>query len=333
MKWFLPLAAVLAVAAAPARADDRSPGAFARGTRVVVVGPITSQPRDAGVVVENKLQVGIGPERQDYTLHLKDAQLLGMEGNRIEKSALKDRMWIRAEGEIMDKPHRIRVDRLQVIGRDLPGLQQSAFYRPGFDQGYVFAVAGSRETYPETPGPLFTAAPFTIVGRVSDDAGKLETTRRLRLLSAGNEWTLNVTRDAEVLDAKGEKISVHEVKKGQWVRATGWQTDDLRMRIVRLENIGLDEAYQQSQVFRAALPLGYLDRLRGVRDDGKPVSISGTVTSIDTEGGYFTVRDAEGKEHSVYAELAEVRRNERTVPFLNLRSGDVVTVQVRHIQF
>lgn len=317
----------------PARADEAPSGAFPRGARVVVVGPITSQPRNAGVVVENKLQVGIGPARQDYTLHIKDAQLLGMEGSRIEKSALKDRMWIRAEGEVMDRSRRIKVDRLQVIGKDLPWLKQSAFYRPGFDEGYVFAVAGSREIYPETTGPLFSAAPFTIVGRVADDTGALETTRRLRVLSAGNDWTLNVTKDAQVMDARGERISVHEVKKGQWVRATGWQTDDLRMRVVKVENLGLDEAYQQSQLFRAAQPLGYLERLRGVRDDGKPVTISGTVTSIDSEGGYFTVRDTEGKEHGIYAELADILQEDRPVAFARLRSGATVTVQVRHIQF
>jgi hypothetical protein len=234
---------------------------------------------------------------------------------------------------MMDNSRRIRIERLQVIGRDLPGLQQGASYRPGFDHGYLFAVAGSRETYPETSGPLFAAAPLTIVGQVSEDTGTFETTRRLRLRAAGNPWTLNVTKDARVENARGEKISVHEITRGQWIRATGWQTDDLRMRIVRVENIGPDEAYRESPVFRAALPLGYVERIRGVADDGKPVTISGTITYIDSEGGYLTVRDADGKDHAIYAELADIRQNERSVPLAVLRSGQVVTVRVKHIQF
>jgi hypothetical protein len=326
----LALAAGLASAAGAQQVSTRP---FASGTRVVVVGPITSQPRDAGVAVENKLQIGIGPEKRDYTLHIKDAQLFGFHGNKVEKSGLKDQMWVRAEGSVMDDPKRIKVDRLQVIGTDLPGVQRSAFYRPGFDQGYVMAVGGLRETYPEAVGQRFAAAPLTLIGQVSDDTGALERSRKLQVRSAGNVWTLHVNKDAAVVDGKGEKISVHEVKKGQWVRVSGWQMDDLRMRVARVENIGADEAFRTSRFFRPEFPLGYVDRITGVRDDGKPVNISGTVTYVDVEGGYFTVKDAAGKEHAIYAELAEIHRDSRGVLFRDVKMGDVVVVDIRHIQF
>jgi len=316
-----------------AEARSAKQSAFAPGTPVVVVGSITSQPRDAGVVVENKMQVGIGPKKRDYTLHLKDAELVDYQGRTLEKSKLKDKMWVRAEGKVMDDPRRISVNRLQVIGADAPNLQQSPFYRAGFEHGYVMAVAGSRETYPSTDSRGFDASPFTIVGRVSDDTGTLETTRKLQIQSAGNKWTLHVNKDAEVVDGKGEKVSVHEIKQGQWVRATGWQTDDLRMRITRVESLGADEAYRGSSLYREEYPLGYVDRISGLRTDGKRVTVRGTVTFVDPEGGYFTLRDADGKEHAVYAELAEIRNDSRSVRFNTLRGGEVVTVEVRHIQF
>jgi hypothetical protein len=335
MKRILPVVLAMAagLVAASAQAQQADPKLFAQGTRVVVVGPITSQPRDAGIAVESKMQVGIGPERRDYTLHLKDAQLLGFHGNKIEKSGLKDKMWIRAEGQVMDDPRRIKVSRLQVVGADLPGLRRSAFYRTGFDHGYVMAVAGARETYPDTAGRRFEVSPFTIVGRVSDDTGTFERSRKIQVDSAGNTWTLNVARDAPVIDSKGEKISVHEIKKGQWVRASGWQTDDLRMRVLRVEYIGPEEAFRTSTFYRPDFPLGYMDRISGQDTHGRRVSVQGTITYVDLPGGYFTVKDANGKEHAIYAELAEIRRNNQAALFETLRSGDVVTVNVHHIQF
>ena len=330
------LALAVAVSAGLLTSAEARPAkqrAFAPGTPVVVVGSVTSQPRNAGVVVENKMQVGVGPAKRDYTLHLKDAELVDYQGRKVETSSLKDKMWVRAEGKVMDDARRISVSRLQIIGADVPWLQQSPFYRAGFEQGYVMAVAGSRETYPRSDSQGFEASPFTIVGRVSDDTGTLETSRRLQIQSAGNRWTLHVNKDADVLDGKGEKISVHEIKQGQWVRATGWQTDDLRMRITRVENLGTDEAYRGSALYRNEAPLGYLDRVTGLRTDGKRVTVRGTITFVDTEGGYFTLRDADGKEHAVYAELAEIRNNDRSVRFNTLRTGEIVTVEVRHIQF
>jgi hypothetical protein len=322
--WLL----TLALAAGPVAAGEarKTTGEqFPQGTRVIVVGPITRVANGGGVAVR------IGPDRRDFALHLKNARLLGHEGNRIKSKALKDNTWVRAEGQVMDNPRRIRVDRLQVVGSDLPGLQRSAFYRTGLDQGYIVAVAGTRAFYPEAAGGRFPASPFTLVGRLVEDAG--EGARSLRVESAGNRWTLSVNRDAQVLDSRGEKIAARPLTRGQWIRATGWQIDDLRMRVVRIEEVGGDEPYRRSAFFRAEFPLGYVDRISGLRTDGKPVTVSGTVTYVDPEGGYFTVKDSAGKEHGIYAELAEILRDSQAVLFNTLRTGEVVTVNVRHIQF
>src|SRR3712207_7880021 len=45
-----------------------------------------------------------------------------------------------------------------------------------------------------------------------------------------------------------------------------------------------------------------VDRISGVRTDGKPVTVSGTITYVDPEGDYFTLKDSAGKEHGIYAE-------------------------------
>ena len=234
------------------------PAEFPQGTPVTVLGRVSSPPK--GEIEEKKMQVAIGQPGTDYTLHFRKAQLIGLHGERIDEDGLNDGMWVRAEGRVMNDPKRIRVTRVQVVGKDQPALVQSAFHRPGLEHGYVMAVAGARQTFPLTTAPLFAEVAVTLVGRVSDDTGPLEATRKLQVKAAGNEWTLHVPDEATVVDEKGEKLSVHEIKEGQWIRVTGWQTEDLRMRVGRIENIGRDEAYRGSKLFRSATPQGYFER-------------------------------------------------------------------------
>lgn len=312
------------------RAENRpvaggTAGRFAEGTPVVVVGEVTSQPRDAGIVVENKMQVGIGPEKTDYTLHLGDAKLSGIHGEEIGKSGLKDRMWVRAEGTVMDDPRRIKASRLQVVGKDLPGLKQSAFYRPGFDQGYVLSVAGSREVFPRVADTRFAAAPVTLVGRISDDTGPFNATRKIQVKSAGNEWTMRVVDGATVVDERGKQVSVHDLKDGQWIRATGWQTDDLRMRVFRMEALGAPEAFERSTYYRKDSPFGYVERVTIVGFE--PQSFSGTITGINEDFGYVTVRDENGRERRVYTDLADLRAGDRGVTLSDVRIGDRISVR------
>lgn len=342
----LPVLALSATLAAttPALAAEEKPGnnapavrlapagLFREGQQVVVVGEITSSPKKiAGVREEQKMQVAVGPAKTDYTLHLEGAPLIGASGQKIEDNDLVDKMWIRAQGTVMDDPRRIKVTKLQVIGKDMPSLQRSAFFRGGLDQGYVMAVAGSRQTFPESTGYSPTAV--VIVGKVSDDTGALETTRKIQVDAAGNTWTLHVPKDMPVLDAKGEKISVHEIADGQWVRAHGWQTDDLRMRVARIENIGAEEAFRGSTYFHTAEPMGYIEREPGAGIRFEPMKVVGVVTVINATDGTFTLRDGQGKERVIVTETVTITADGRPVAGGSLKQGQRVTVEGSEIRF
>jgi hypothetical protein len=306
-----------------------TPASFGQGTGVVVVGRISSEPKRA--LKEQKMQVAVGPNNTDYTLHFGDAQLYGLNGQKIEYDDFDDGQWVRAEGTVMDDPRRIKVSRVQVIAPDNAAFPRSAFYRPGLGYGYVTAVAGSRETFPYTSDTRF-AAPMTLIGQVSDDTGAFNATRKIQVKSGGNEWTLNVVDDALVRDAKGENISVHEVHKGQWIRASGWQTDDLRMRVTSIENIGADDAYRASTFYREATPLGYFERTVGDVTVYNPVVLTGEVTAIHRDFGYITVRDDSGNYHRVYADQSLIEFEGRNMLLTDLHVGDRVTVTGRTIR-
>jgi hypothetical protein len=291
--------------------------AMSEGTPVVVVGVVSSPPK--GALNEQKMQVAVGPSRTDYTLHFSNAVLIGPNGQKIDEDGLDDGQWVRATGMVMDDPRRIKVSQVQVVADERAGLAMSPYARRGFEYGYVLPatsrVAGARETFPAAAEVLHSG-PVVIVGRVSDDTGAFETTRRIQVKAAGNEWTLSVPEDALVVDAKGEKISVHEIDEGQWIRAAGLQTDDLRLKVSRVENIGPEAMFRRSAVYRTQYPLGYIERVAGERmEAGDWREMRGTVLSVNREGGFFMMRDASGREHRVHDRSAanEVRVGDRVI--------------------
>jgi hypothetical protein len=326
----IPLAVIRQAATPPA-----APVPLREGQPVIVVGEITSAPkRVAGVREERKMQVGIGPAKLDYTLHIGEAEMLDVYGKKLGTDDLVDKMWIRATGTVMDDPRRVKVTKLQIVGKDLPSLQQSAFYRTGYDQGYVMAVAGSRQVIPAPAGTtVLTAAPLVIVGKVADDTGPLENTRKIQVDASGNTWTADVPKDTPIFDTKGQKISVHEIAKGQWVRLHGWQTDDLRLRSARIENVGADEAFRTSAYFREGAPMGYVERLPGTGVRFNPLRISGVVTAVSEPDGTITVRVDGGQERLFPAETATFYVENRPVDAKSLRAGQRVTVQGNEIIF
>jgi hypothetical protein len=304
------------------------------GQPVVLVGEVTSAPKKiAGLHQEQKMRVAVGPARVDYTLHLGHAMMLGTSGQKMAASDMGRRMWVRAEGTVMNDPRRIQVTKLQLIGKDLPGLQRTAFYRPGFDQGYVMAVAGSRQFYPETPGVVFTPPALAIVGKVSEDTGPLETTRKIQVAAAGNTWTVDVPKDTPIFDSSGKKISVHEIAKGQWLRAHGWQTGDLRVRSARIEEIGAQEAFLTAPFYRAAEPLGYVEREPGTGVRFNPIRVTGVITAIDEPEGTVTLRDDQGKERTVYVDTVTFSVNGGPVEMKAVQKGQQVTVEGSEIVF
>lgn len=258
MKPIIALVAALAVALTmPTSAKDQHAAGLSPGAHVVLVGQISSPPK--GEINEQKMQVAIGSDRSDYTLHFRNAKLFGLQGQKIDEDGLDDGQWVRAEGTMMDDPRRVQVSRVQVIGTKEQGYKETAFSHPGYSTGYLMAVAGSRQTYYPDASVPFREREMTLVGRVVDDTDPANTTRKIQVQAAGNEWTLNVPKRATVLDAKGEKISVHEIDQGQWVRVSGFQIGDLRMRVNRMENIGAEEVFQKSNFFRSQWPMGYVE--------------------------------------------------------------------------
>lgn len=314
----------------PARAENKGSG-FVKNTPVVVVGRISSPP--SGAINERKMQVEIGPAKTDYTLHFRKATVLGLRGQKLDEDGLDDGQWVRAEGKMMGDPRRVEVSRIQVIAPDDKQHPRSAFYRAGYDYGYITSVAGSREIFPATAaGAVPMGAAFVLVGKVSDDTGPFESTRRVQVNSSGNTWTLHVPKDATVMDATGKKLSVHEVNKNQWVRAYGWRTDDLRMRVERLENIGQDEAFRSVSFYRGDYPLGYVEPLEG-NDRFSPLKINGTVVSTDPAFGSVTIRDEAGTLHTIYSDAFTFTSGGAIVGFSALQPGAVVIVEGRTIRF
>jgi hypothetical protein len=340
MKRYLPLAFALAVgstlgatakaqittsvdaALIPVLAANPPAPQFAENTPVVVVGRITSEPKRA--IHENKMQVRVGSEGE-FTLHFRGADMYGLDGRKIGENDLDDGQWVRAEGRMMNDPRRVRVDRLQIIAPDEPGYYRTAFFRPGLRGGYISAVAGSRQTYYPDTTEVWRDVPIVLVGRVSDDTGPFEATRRIQVMSGGNEWTLNVPHDAVVRDRSGKEISVHEIHKNQWIRAEGFQTGDLRMRVDRVENIGRNEAFRTSTYYRTASPLGYFERT----DLATPTMYRGRVTAIDRDHGWIELRDDDGFLRRVYLDQALIDFEGRRVILDNVHNGDMITITGR----
>lgn len=295
------------------------------------MGVITSEPK--AIVSENKMQVAVGPARMDYTLHLSDAKMYDEHGAVIKPTELSGKTWVRAEGAVMDDPKRIKVTQLQVIGQDTAKVKQSAFFRPGYEGGYIMAVAGSRQIFPEVADVVFTPPAMTIVGQVSDDTGPLEASRKIQVKASGNTWTLEVPKDTPVFDVQGKKISVHNVAKGQWVRAHGWQTDDLRIRAARLQEIGPQDAFQGSTYFRAGEPMGYVEREPGPEVRFNPVQVAGTITAIDQAAGTVTIRDDAGRERTFALATVTIRANGQEIDAAKAQQGQQVSVEGSEITF
>jgi hypothetical protein len=112
------------------------------GTAVVIVGQVSSPPK--GALNQKKMQVAIGPQHVDYTLHFSDAHALrGPMGEEIDEDAFDDGQWVRAEGRIMKDPRRIWVGRIRLIDPEKSSsLQGTPYYRRGFAYGYLAWPAG-----------------------------------------------------------------------------------------------------------------------------------------------------------------------------------------------
>lgn len=242
------LGALTILTTAGANADTMGPRPFTKETQVVLVGQITSQPKDF-IFDEDKMQVAVGPDRVKHTLHLSHAKIWNYNGIRIKDNHLVDKLWVRAEGKIMNDPRRIMVSRVEVIGRNLAEYARSPYYLRGLEPGYVQAVAGSREYFASTK-PFPQGAHVVLLGEVKDRDGD-----RLRVVAGPDqrEFTIHLD-DASLTGYDGDRIRTRDLRDDMWVRAEGTvMKDGRRIQGTRVQVVGRDWGqYRHSSSFDGA---------------------------------------------------------------------------------
>jgi hypothetical protein len=323
MRRLVLLVALLGLSAIQfARASE--PPRFAGGTQVVIVAPL---PENAGLAA-GKIMLPVGPDHLQYTLEIgPDIQAFDQMGQRLSATSLQRGWWIRASGTAADDPQTLRISNIQVLGPDVEA-QQSAFYRRSFPAGYVMSVAGTREIFPRLDS-VITVEPTILVGRVTAADGAA---RRVRVAAGPNEWTLSVADNAAIIGTKGDHASLQDLASGAWIRAEGWQTDDLHMRTVQLRLIGAnEEEFRASRYNRPGFTSGYVTRVAADRLTVQPTRVKGTVTQVNRGLGFFVVRGDDGKEQTVYVEGTRFRVGDKPAAFDTLKVGDKVEVTGRLI--
>jgi hypothetical protein len=321
-------ATVAQAQAKPAPAVESVP-TLPEGTPVVVVGQIWSSPR--AIVREQKMQVLVGPAEVPYTVHLIGATVYDEHGAVIKPNKLSDKEWVRIEGSVMNDPQRIKAKLVRVLGKNMDSVKKTELYHPGLEHGYIMAVAASRET--AEPTTVVAPPPVTIIGKVVDDTGSLQDARKIQVEAARTTWTLEVPKDTPLFDVRGRKISVHQIAKGQWIRAHGWQIDNSTARIARLQEIGPEEAYRASPIFRPGEPLGYVERTAGEGVRFVPLRLTGVVSAVDRSAGTVTVVDDTGQNHVLPLASVTIRADGKQVDIAKLQPGQKVTVEGSEISF
>jgi len=267
MKRALSLAAALVcgLVVTAGTQGSASPKPITEGTPVTLVGEIKSQPRNAGIVHEHKMQVAVGPSRVDHTLHMDDARIFNDNGKEMAVSDLRDRMWVEAEGTVMSDPRRIKVTRL-VVFPSRERFERSAYFRPGLESGYVETVAGSREVFTSTK-PFETGERVVLVGRVISqpkNAGIVHEHKMQVAVGPRGEkesYTLHL-KDAQMFGVNGQEMHASDFRDRMWVRAEGRVMEDARrVQVDRLQVIASDRpGYTQSRYFHSDEPAGYIIR-------------------------------------------------------------------------
>lgn len=236
--------------------------AVQKGAPVMIVGQISSQPREFPFRYEKKMQVAVGPERKDYTLHIGDAVMFDPSGKRVYASDMLDKFWVRAEGRLMNDGRRIDVERLWVLGKNDAAYTRSTHYQPALHHGFVERVAGERQTFRAAPA-LTAGERVTLVGEVSSqprDIGFLvEKKMQVAIGPNKTDYTLH-SGDAAIFNYHGEKASIDDIQDKMWVYAEGTVMDDpRRIKVTRLQVIGANQAGMKASRFaRPGWDHGYL---------------------------------------------------------------------------
>jgi hypothetical protein len=140
--WIAPAIVAVGLLATAAGAAKKVHTKLPEGTAVVIVGRIASPPR--GEINEQKMQVAVGPQGVEYTLHFRGSKVLkGPNGEHVDEDPFDEGQWVRGEGRIMGDPRRIKVSRIRLIStREMSSLRGNPYNRRGFSHGYLTWPAG-----------------------------------------------------------------------------------------------------------------------------------------------------------------------------------------------
>jgi hypothetical protein len=138
--------------------------------------------------------------------------------------------------------------------RDRCKGENSAARAPRCLVALVLAALCAAPLLAPVPAAARDMGPGTVVGRVTDTTSR---TRRRIFVQAGREkWALHLGRTSRVFHA-GQRVSIHNIDLGSWVRARGRRIGRLRLQVERLDVAGDRAAYRKSQAYRASQPDGY----------------------------------------------------------------------------
>jgi hypothetical protein len=271
MKTTLGVVAISAALTVPAAAQHYGARPVREGMPVVLIGQISSQPRDFGFFREGKLQVAIGPEQTDHTLHLNEARIYDAHGRELAKSDLLDKWWVRVGGTIGRDPRRIRTMELTVLGKDPAAYRRSAFYIPGKEYGYVAAesVAGVRQVLPTTrafaPGTeVMLLAPVS--SQPKGTGVGVEEKLQVAIGPDKRDYTLHL-RNADLVDLHGQEIYLSGLRDRMWVRAVGRVMDDSRrVEVAELTLVAdVDESWRMGPFFPEGSNFGMIVSMEPAR--------------------------------------------------------------------
>jgi hypothetical protein len=107
-------------------------------------------------------------------------------------------------------------------------------------------------------------AQLEMVGQVVNTSSKT-LKRRVQVRAGGREWTLHVPDDTPVTQGQ-QKLSVHNLDIGTYVRAIGRQIGDTRLRARKVFVIGDRLAFLRSGYARRNGEAGYVAAIAGYRN-------------------------------------------------------------------
>jgi Cu/Ag efflux protein CusF len=151
------------------------------------------------------------------------------------------------------------------------------------------------------------------------------------VVAGPNEWNVEVVENAQILNRLGAPMGIQDLGRDTWVRAEGWQTDDLGLKVVQVRQIGTEAELRESEYNRPDFEQGYVTRIGAAQLTVSPYGVTGTVTRVDRERGFFVLRGDDGKEHTVYTSGVRFRTGDQPSTFSTLKEGDKVTIRGRQI--